>query len=288
MPQKNFYLNLNSFLKNIFLLTLGSIISAVSINGILIPNKFIAGGITGLSLILHYEFSNFSFVFFYIFMNIPLFAIAWKFVGKRFFIYSILGFIIFSTATKLIHIQIPLEEKILAALFAGILSGAGVGIMLKSFGSSGGTDILSVILFKKFSVRLGSTALALNAAVVFLSAVLASLETIIYTIIFIYVSSKVLNLVFMGMSQRKGVMIISDKWSKLSDTLLKEFHRGLTIVNGEGAYSHKKEKILYAVITLRDVSRVKEIISRVDPKAFVVVTDTLEVVNPYVGNQPHW
>ena len=288
MPHSTLIQNSQIILKNLFLLALGSALSALSINGILIPNHFPSGGITGLGLLLHYEFQEVPFVLFYLVFNIPLFVMAWRYVGKRFFFYSLLGLAIFSLSIHFIHVSIPLHDKILSALLAGILSGTGVGIMLKSYGSSGGTDILSVLLLKRFSIRLGNTSLALNGLVVILSFVLTSLDTLLYTIIFLYVNAKVLNIVFMGMSHRKIVLIISEKWENLSKQMLKEFKRGLTIIHGEGAYSHKDEKILYAVITLRDLARAKEIIQTVDPQAFVVVTETLDVMNPRVGNQPHW
>ncbi len=274
--------------KNVCLLTLGSCLSALSINGILIPNHFPSGGITGLSLLLHYQFTDLPFVLFYLMFNVPLFAVAWKYVGRRFFLYSIIGLTIFSLCVHFIRLPIPLHDKMLDALMAGILSGTGLAIILKSYGSSGGNDILSVILLKRFSIRLGNTSLAVNSLVVLLSYFLSTLDIILYTIVFLYVNAKVLNVVFMGMSQRKVVLIISDHWEKLSERMLKEFRRGLTIIHGEGAYSHRDEKILYAVITLRDLGRVKDIIRDVDPRAFVVVTETLDVMNPRVGNQPHW
>ncbi len=288
MPHPSLIQQSQSILKNLTLLALGSALSALSINGILIPNHFPSGGITGLGLLLHYEFPTIPFILFYLLFNIPLFAMAWRYVGRRFFFYSLLGLAIFSLSIHFIHIPIPLHDKILDALLAGILSGTGVGIMLKSYGSSGGTDILSVLLLKRFSIRLGNTCLALNGLVVLLSFVLTSLDTLLYTVIFLYVNAKVLNIVFMGTSHRKIVLIISEEWENLSRQMLKEFKRGLTIIHGEGAYSHKDEKILYAVITLRDLGRAKEIIQTVDPKAFVVVTETLDVMNPRVGNQPHW
>ncbi|SCY34311.1 YitT family protein [Desulfoluna spongiiphila] len=274
--------------KNVCFLSLGSCLSALSINGILIPNHFPSGGITGLGLLLHYQFPEIPFILFYLMFNVPLFAVAWKYVGRRFFLYSLLGLAIFSLCVHFIHVPIPLHDKMLDALMAGILSGTGLGIILKSYGSSGGTDILSVLLLKRFSIRLGNTTLALNILVVILSYVLSTLDIIVYTIVFLYVNAKVLNVVFMGMSHRKIVLIISEKWEGLSARMLKEFRRGLTIIHGEGAYSHRDEKILYAVITLRDLGRVKDIIREVDPMAFVVVTETLDVMNPRVGNQPHW
>lgn len=288
MPAQTWIESGKSVAKNVFLMSLGSCLSALSINGILIPNHFPSGGITGLCLLLHYQLPELPFVLFYLMFNVPLFAVAWKYVGKRFFVYSLVGLAIFSLAVHFVRVPIPLHDKMLDALMAGILSGTGLAIILKSYGSSGGNDILSVILLKRFSIRLGSTALAVNVLVVLLSYFLSTLDIILYTIVFLYVNAKVLNLVFMGMSQRKVVLIISEQWETISKRILAELRRGLTIIHGEGAYSHQDEKILYAVITLRDLGRVKDIIRDVDPKAFVVVTETLDVMNPRVGNQPHW
>jgi uncharacterized membrane-anchored protein YitT (DUF2179 family) len=273
---------------NTALITLGSIVCAVAVKGILIPHRFVSGGVTGLALVIHYLFSPLPVSWLYLLLNIPLFALGWMFVGRRFFLYSIAGTIIFSSALQWVQVPIPVTDPIPSALLAGILNGTGAGIILKSLGSAGGMDILSVILLKRFSIRLGTTSLAFNVSVLFLAAISTSLEAILYTLIYLYVTSQVMNLVVTGMSQRKAVFIISPHWEQISKGILQEIRRGATIIRGQGAYSGLDEQIVYTVITFRELARVKRMIRRIDPSAFVVVTDTLEVMGRRIGNQPQW
>ena len=275
-------------LLNLLLLTLGSILCAVAINGILIPNGYLSSGLAGLVLILHYLFPFLPVAALYFLLNVPIFFLGWKFVGRRFFFYSVAGVTIYATALAWIHVSLPVEDMLCSALLAGILSGAGVGISLKSLGSTGGTDILSVALLKRFSVRIGTTALAFNCMVLLAGALFFPLEKVLYTLIHIYVSAGVINLVVTGLSQRKAIMIISNRGEAISSRILEDIKRGVTILRGQGAYSGRDEKILYTVVNFRELSRVKQLIREVDPKAFMVVNDTLEVMGPRIGNQPEY
>lgn len=270
------------------LLIAGSIFCAVAINGILIPRRFVGGGVAGLSLVIHYLLPFLPVSVLYFVLNIPLFALGWMFVGRRFFLYSIAGMIIFSCSLQWVTVSVPVEDPIPSALLAAIIGGFGGGLILRSLGSAGGTDILSVILLNRFSIRLGTTTLAFNIGVLVLGTFSTSLEAILYTLIYLYVASQVMNLVVTGVSQRKAVFIISSHWEQISTGILNELRRGATIILGRGAYSGQEEKILYTVITFRELARLKQMIRRIDPVAFVVVTDTLEVMGHRIGNQPHW
>jgi uncharacterized membrane-anchored protein YitT (DUF2179 family) len=273
---------------NLGLISVGSVLCAVAINGILIPHKFVSGGFTGLALVIYYLLPAVPVAWVYFFLNVPLFVLGWKYVSRRFFIYSIAGMIIFSCALKWVNASLPVQDQILSALLAGIISGAGAGVILRSVGSAGGLDILSVIVFQRFSVRLGTTSLAFNSLVLAAAAMLLSLERALYTLVYIYVSSYMLNLVVTGLSQRKAVFIISARWQEISQEIFEKLDRGLTVIKGQGGYSGQEEQILYTVITFRELSRLKGIIRRLDPSAFVVVTETLEVMGQGIGNQPHW
>ena len=273
---------------NLILISLGSALVAIALNGIIIPHKFVSGGLTGLALGIHYLFPSFPVSWLYFFMNIPLSVIGWKFVGRRFFYYSIVGMVIFSVMVGWVNVPLPVQDKILSALFAGILTGIGAGIILKSKGSAGGTDILSVVLLNRFSVRVGSTILAFNIIVLTAASILFSLESALYTLVYMYVSSRIVEVVLTGLSQRKAVIIISPKWEEISQKILREIVRGVTFIKGQGAYSGKDENILYTVITFRELPRVKDIVRETDPEAFVVVHETLEVMGHRIGNQPHW
>lgn len=273
---------------NLLLISAGSLLCAVSVNAILIPQEFIGAGFTGVALVLHYLFPSLEVPVVYFAMNIPVFLLGWAYVGRRFLLYSIVGMLIFSAALNWSHVPLPVENKILGALLAGIIMGVGSGIILRSWGSAGGADILSVILLKRFSIRLGSTVLAFNACVLVAGGLLFSLESALYTLVYLYVNSNMVNLVVTGLSQRKAVYIISPSWEDISHGILEKLNRGVTILEGEGGYSGKPEKILFAVITFRELSRLKRLVRDVDPNAFMVVSDTLEVMGHRIGNQPHW
>lgn len=275
-------------LRNIGLITLGSTICALAINGILIPHRFVSGGVTGLALVIHYLVPSLPVSGLYFAINLPLFAMGWKFVGRRFFLFSVAGMVVFSASLQWVSIPIAIHDPVPSALLAGIMSGLGSGIILRSVGSAGGTDILAVTLLNRFSIRLGTTTLAFNAGVLVLAAMSSSLEPVLYTLIYMYVTSHVMNLVATGLSQRKAVLIISSQWNEIAQRVLEQVRRGVTILRGQGAFSGQEEQVLYTVITFRDLARTKRIIRQVDPGAFVVVTDTLEVMGHRIGNQPHW
>ena len=273
---------------NLFLITLGSALCAVGINGILLPQQFYGAGFTGVSLLIHYLAPSLPVPVLFFILNIPVFALGWMYVGRPFFLYSIAGMFIFSAALQWIHISLPVYDKMLSALLAGIITGAGSGIILRSLGSAGGLDILSVIFLKRFSIRLGTTILAFNSILLGAGAILFSLDNALYTLIYIFVCSYVVNFVVTGLSQRKAVLIISAQWEKISYEIMEKTQQGVTIIRGQGGYTGREEQILYMVITFRDLPQLKQLIRAVDPDAFVVVTDTLEVMGHRIGNQPHW
>lgn len=275
-------------LRNLVLMTLGSLLCAVAVNGILIPHQFFGAGFTGISLVIHYLAPSLPIAVLYFILNVPLFALGWMYVGRRFFLYSIAGMLIFSGALAFTHVSLPVYDKLLSALLAGIIMGMGSGIILRSLGSGGGLDILSVILMKRFSIRLGTSILTFNAFVLAAGAILFSLEMALYTLVFLFGSSYMVNLVVTGLSQRKAVFIISPQWEEISQEIMEKIQRGVTIIGGRGGYTGREEQILYTVITFRELSRLKQLISVIDPDAFVVVTDTLEVMGHRIGTQPHW
>ena len=273
---------------NIFLLTSGSLISALAINGILIPHGFLSGGFVGATLIIHYLFPFLPIAGLYLVINIPAYFIGWRYIGRRFFMYSIAGTAIFSLAMLWKPFTIPVHDKMLAAIFAGILAGAGGGIILKSLGSAGGMDILSIILFKRFSIRLGTSILILNVLILSIAAYVFSIEDALYTLIFLFVSTQVLNVVIYGLSQRKSVYIISPQWEKIHRDIIERIQRGVTIIGGRGGYTGQDIQMVFTVISHQELPRLKNLVNDIDPQAFVVVCDTLEVMGRKIGNQPHW
>jgi len=272
----------------LLLISSGSVLCAAAIKGILIPKQFLAGGVTGMALLIHYALPALPVGLVYFLLNIPLFAVGWMFVGRRFFVYSIAGVVIFSLVMFWPFPVFPIHDMILNALTAGIITGIGAGMILRSLGSAGGFDILSVILFKRFSLRPGNSVLVFNAMLLLSAVFYIQLEMVLYTLIHLYVSSHFVNFVVSGLSQRKAITVVSPKWQEIADVIMNRLQRGVTIVSGEGGFSGKEIKILYAVVTFSELSRFKEAIRKIDPQAFVVVNETLEVMGKRIGNQPHW
>jgi uncharacterized membrane-anchored protein YitT (DUF2179 family) len=273
---------------NLMLITVGSVICAAAVNSILIPKSFLAGGFTGLAMLIHYIFPVAPVGIAYFGLNIPLFIFGWMFVGRRFFFYSIAGMLIYSLAVLIPFQELAIEDCLLNSLSAGIITGIGSGILLRSMGSAGGMDILGIIILKKYSVRLGTTSLVFNVILMFTAVSRIPLEMILYTLIYIYVSAFFVNLVVTGLSQRKAAMVISERWQELSREIMDRLDRGVTVIHGQGGYSGKQQKILYSVIPFQELARFKKIIREVDSNAFVVITDTMEVIGYRIGNQPHW
>ena len=273
---------------NLFLMAGGSIICATAVNAILVPLQFFGAGFTGIALLVHYLIPVAPVALVYFLLNIPVYSLGWMYVGRRFFLYSIPGMIFFSLALVYIHFSLPVNDKILAAMLAGIIMGAGSGIILKSLGSAGGLDILSVIFLRLFSIRLGTTILGFNVAVLAAGALIFSLERALYTLIYIFINAHVVNLVVTGLSQRKAVLIISPQWEKISKAIMEKIRRGVTILNGRGAYTGKAQNVLYTVITFRELSQLKKSVRDIDPEAMVIISDTLEVMGRRIGNEPHW
>jgi uncharacterized membrane-anchored protein YitT (DUF2179 family) len=236
---------------NLGLIALGSVLCAVAINGILIPRGFVSGGFVGIGLIIHYLVPFLPLGLLYFLLNVPIFIVGWVYVGRRFFLYSIAGLFIFSAAVILTQWSLPVHDKILSAILAGIITGIGSGVILRSFGSAGGTDILSVILLNRFSIRLGSTVLAFNSCVLLCAALLFSLDAALYTLVYMYVSTQMLNLVVTGFSQRKAVYIISPHWERITHEIHEKIQRGVTILRGQGGYTGEEHQIVFTVITFR-------------------------------------
>jgi uncharacterized membrane-anchored protein YitT (DUF2179 family) len=130
--------------------------------------------------------------------------------------------------------------------------------------------------------------LAFNSVLMMLAIMRIPIEMVLYTLIYLFVSTHFMNFVLIGLSQRKAIMIISPKWEEISNEVMNRLQRGVTVVRGQGGYTGNEVHILYSVITFTELSRFKELIRKIDPDAFVVVTETLEVMGKRIGNQPHW
>jgi uncharacterized membrane-anchored protein YitT (DUF2179 family) len=270
------------------LLALGSSICAFAVKAILIPQGFLAGGLTGAALVLHYMHPIISVAVFYAVVNIPIFLIGWLFVSMRFMLYSIWGMLIYSLMLSLVSYRLDLADPMLAAVVAGSISGLGIAVVLRSYGSTGGTDIISVVFYKAFSLPIGTGKVLFNILIMSVSALLFPVEKILYSIIYAVVSMLATNSVFHGLNRREAALIISEKSRDIAETLTAKYQLGVTKLHGRGGYQGSEKTILFSVVRRRDISSLKKIALKKDPDAFIAVITSEDVTGLQVGNQPHW
>ena len=268
-----------SFSTNVLLLCLGSAVMAVGVNGILTPKQFLSGGVLGISLILHYLMPVVSVGVSYFIINIPLVLLGWFNVGRRFILYTAIGVAAFSFFAEIIKPPpFTVENPILAAMLAGIIVGLGAGIVFRSAGSCGGADILAVYFNKKYDFRMGWTYSGTNALIFLCAAFVFNLETALYAMIYSYVSGKVVDAVMTGFNTRKQVFIISDKSREIAHMVMKKMDRGVTYLKGEGAFTGREKSVVFTIVTLMELGKIKDLVYEIDPESFVVINDTLEVL----------
>ncbi len=278
----------SSNLQSITLLLLGSAICALAVNGILVPKQFLSGGLTGITLFINRFVPAAPISLMYLAFNIPLFIFGYRQLGKRFFILSLAGTAFYTTAIELIDFRIAVNDMMLSAILAGLINGIGSGMILRSKGSAGGTDILSVLLANRFGIKLGTTFLSFNIFVLTGAALFFSLDEALFTLVYMFVSSKMIDLAIYGLSQRKAVTIVSERWKEINQSILDEMQRGTTLIAASGGFSQQSVNMIYTVVSRRELNQLKEVVLKEDPKAFIVVNETSEVIGYRIGNQPQW
>jgi uncharacterized membrane-anchored protein YitT (DUF2179 family) len=284
--KSSFVMTTRQILVNLFLLTVGGAVYVVGLSSILMPQKFLNGGMMGIGLIIYNLFPSVHFGLVYLLLNIPLVVLGWFSVSNRFIVYTGFGILIFSLLAEVIHVSpLPIKEPILAAILAGIICGIGAGIILRSAGSAGGLDILAVYVYRRFSLPMGWTGMMVNTMVLGLGAFFFNLEMALYTLIFVFTQGKVIDSVVTGFNRRKAMLIISDKSREIADAIMTNLRRGVTFLDGTGAYTGNPKQVVFSVIMLTELARVKTLIFAVDPDAFVVINDTLDVLGHGISRQ---
>jgi uncharacterized membrane-anchored protein YitT (DUF2179 family) len=265
--------------KRLFAILVGAAISGWAIDAVVIPQHFLSGGVSGISLLFYYLFGHPPVGLTILLLNIPIFILGWREVSFRFVFFSLIGMLGLSGAVTVFSgMTFPLHDNLLSALFAGILIGIGSGITFRAGGSQGGVDIISIFLNRRFSIRIGQTAFAINIVILIAAAVVIDLERALYTMVMMFVSSSIINRIQAGFNQRKTVMIISSSSRTIAQKILTDLGRGVTILKGEGGFSGAPRNVVYSVTTMIELGRLKALVWEIDPNAFIVVNDTVEVI----------
>lgn len=279
-----YLISARSILINAGLIAVGSIVYIIGMNSIQVPNGFLSGGILGISILIHYLFSQIEIGWVYFLLNIPLIILGWSHISRRFMIYSLFGMTFFSLAANTIHLPVPdVKDPMLAAISAGVLCGIGWGLILRSVGSTGGLDILSIYLNRNFGFRIGSISFVSNISILLAGAYFYDVQVLLYSIVFLFVSCKMCDTILSGFNVRKALIVISDHADRIAQTINETNNRGVTFLNGQGAFTGKEKKVIFTITTLTELAKMKDLVLKIDPDAFMVVNDTLEVLGKRHG-----
>ncbi|MBQ6447317.1 MULTISPECIES: YitT family protein [Niallia] len=274
----------NIKIKNVLFILLGSAIFSFGIVHFNMQNNLAEGGFTGITLLL-YALWNWDPSITNLLLNIPLFLIGWKLLGKNVFIYTIIGtvavsiFLWFFQLPK-IELHIPLTEDLtLAALFAGTFIGVGLGIIFRYGGTTGGVDIIARLGFKYFGWSMGKTMFVFDFCVIALSLLTyLSYREAMYTLVAVFVGTRVIDFIQEGAYAARGAMIISDSNEKIANKIMSEMDRGVTVLKGHGSFTKQDREVLYCVVAKTEIVRLKSIITSIDPHAFVSVSVVHDVM----------
>ncbi|QIZ11118.1 YitT family protein [Bacillus sp. ISL-77] len=264
-------------LQRILLITLGATLMAVGLEIFLVPNNVIDGGITGISIMLSYV-TGWKLGIFLFILNIPFFFIGYKQIGKTFALSTLYGILILSIGTTLLH-PVPAftQDILLATVFGGIVLGIGVGIVIRYGGSLDGTEILAILFNKKLPFSVGEIIMFFNLFILGCAGFVFTWDRAMYSLIAYFVAYKTIDITITGLDESKSVWIISDNAKQIGDAIMNRLGRGVTYINGEGAYSGDDKKVIFCVINRLEEAKLKEIVTENDDSAFLAVADIAEV-----------
>ncbi|MCQ6558007.1 YitT family protein [Paenibacillus mendelii] len=277
---------LSALLRTLPLVTVGTAIYAFGLHYFILPNQLMEGGVTGVAVLLNYALGWPLWVSTLV-LNIPLFIIGWRILGFGPMSYSIYGTVSLSLFLALIEKWIeagwivPFQTSndfILAALYAGVTLGAGLGIVFRFGGTTGGADILARIGSKMRGWSMGQIILTLDAVIIAISLLYIPKEKVLYTLVAVFIASKMIDFIQEGAYAAKAFSVFTDHGERMSALITKEMERGTTLFEAKGGYSGNKKQVLYCVVARHEIRRLKTLIRSIDPLAFIVISDVHDVL----------
>lgn len=262
--------------KDYILVIAGALLQAVGTWLFTIPGALVSGGVFGLAQIIYYKFGIPVGIVTIIF-NIPLFILGWRYLGGfRFAIRTVIAIVLSSVAIDIL-ISIPslqfslTKEPLLNTLFGGVLVGVGLGLVYMGRGTSGGTDIIARILNKRMGTSVSMLYMLTDTIAVLLAGILFDWEKALYGLILIYVAGVAVDMTLQGIDVVRQAMIVTENYEAVASAIVDELDRSSTIIPAKGGYTKEERNILFCVVMRSEVARLKEIVNRADPKAFMVV-----------------
>ncbi|MEI4768376.1 YitT family protein [Psychrobacillus sp. FJAT-51614] len=269
-------------LKNIIAIIIGSAIYSFGFVHFNMQNELGEGGFSGITLVLYFVF-NWDPALMNLLLNIPMFIIGWKLLGRKMFAYTVLGTLSVSVFLKIFHVyefQLGLKDDLfLVSLFAGVFVGIGLGIIFRFGGTTGGVDIIARLVFKYKGWSMGKTMFLFDAFVILLSwLTFLDERSMMYTLVAVFVGARVIDFVQEGAYSARGAFIISEHQNEIADRITEIMDRGVTIFRGHGHFTKNEREILYCVVAKNEITALKSIITSVDPHAFVSLMDVHDVM----------
>lgn len=264
----------------LLMIAVGSLVSSVGINSFLLPHHMLSGGATGIAMIVYF-LARLPVGVMVLLLNIPLFYAAYRYMDREYVLVSAYGIVVFSVALMvtqpLARLQ-AVDDTMLAAIFGGVLSGIGGGLVFRVNGSTGGTDIVAAILKRYCAFNVGMVSFGINLVIVSVSSLLFGLKPALFTLIAMFISGRVTDNVVEGINRKKTVTIISEHSEEIAQAILSQLGRGVTFLSGAGAYTRQEKRVVFAVVTTMELAKIKFIVEDIDPQAFMIVNEAAEVL----------
>ena len=263
-------------------ITLASVVYAVGFNWCYEPNQIGFGGITGVAQIVNAILPAAPIGTVVIILNVPLFLLGWKFLGGHLLLSSLYAMFISSLAIDLLHLVCVFQpmDPVLATIYGGVLMGGSLGVIFLQGATTGGTDLIARLLKLKLAwLPMGKLLMAIDLAVILAVAVaFGNLDSALYGVVALYLSSKVMDLVLYGLDTAKVAYIISDRHQEIAQRLIRDLDRGVTLLRGEGGWSGREKRVVMCAFKQRQIVAMKAIVRDIDPAAFLIVCDAHEVM----------
>lgn len=273
-------------IKQLIPITIGAALYAFGLQCFVIPYQLMEGGVTGIAVLLNYIFS-FPMSITTLIINIPLFLLGWKILGRKKMVFTIYGSLALSAFLALFEKNKQLTsiisfengyDSMLIVLYAGVTLGAGLGIVFRYGGTTGGIDIIARILSRWRGYSMGQIILVADTIIIGISVFYISLDKILYTLVMVFIASKMIDFMQNGGYSAKAFSIITDRGEPIADKITAEMDRGVTIMPAKGAYSGTTKKVVYCVVQRSETHRLKQLVRSIDPSAFIVIHEVQEVL----------
>lgn len=267
---------MKEWLKSTAMIALGCAIFAFGVNYFILANGLAEGGFTGIGLLLHYKF-GWSVGTFFILSNLPLIVLGWRLWGKEFVIKTATGVLLSSFFIELFSgYQLPVDNLLLPAIYGGLLSGCGLGIVIRFGGTTGGADIIARFLNRFLGISMGRFYLIFDSCVLLMVAIIHGLTIALYSVVTVFIASKVVDLIVDGLDSAKQALIISNQNDRIAEFIANDLDRGFTILSGRGGYCDARKDVILCVVSRGEIFRLRKSVIEIDPQAFVIISNVNE------------